>query len=265
MARDGCILGAPLHLRSRPGQTPGRQWAVAPHGVWAASSPSAVVTYFLPGHWGVPTVQGAHLKRPGSGARLSQELGRSSGRAALWNQPPAREPGAGLPCPAPAGSERGTWVSQRRVGIFKKEASGRPGGGVRLREAGPGGAWPRLTQCPPWRAPRHGEARSRGGAAGDCGPSTPSCAGSGGTRCAPTWQSCIGGSRLRGSPHSMAATLSGRHPPPCCSPSRTPAKCSSPGTCPRPAPTFPTQIVVPNTWTRSPERLGAGWKHTSLI
>lgn len=99
-----------------------------------------------------------------------------------------------------------------------------------------GGAWLRLTRSPPWPAHRHGEARSRGGAAGDCGPSTPSCAGSEGTRCALTCQSCIGGSRLRGSPHSMAATSSGHRPLPCCSPSRTPAKCSSAGTCPGPAP-----------------------------
>lgn len=57
-----CIRGVPLHLRSRSGQTPGGQWAVAPHGVWAASAPSPLVTYFLSGHWGVPRVQGLSLE-----------------------------------------------------------------------------------------------------------------------------------------------------------------------------------------------------------
>lgn len=93
------------------------------------------------GALGSPQSAGAQLRRLGSGERLSQELGRSSGRAALRNQSPARrrwlrEPGAGLPRPAPAGSAQGTWVSQRRAGVFKKEESGCPGGGAWLRGRG---------------------------------------------------------------------------------------------------------------------------------
>lgn len=87
--------------------------------------------------------------------------------------------------------------------------------------------------------PRPGGARWPGGTADNCGPSTPSCAGSGGTRCVLIWQSCSGGSRLRGSPPSTAETSSGRHPRRCCSRSRTPAKRCSAGASPQPlAPSF---------------------------
>lgn len=90
---------------------------------------------------------------------------------------------------------------------------------------GAGVAGPDATSCPT----RRGGAPWPGGTAGGCGLSTPSCAGSGGTRSVLTWLSCSAGSRLHGSPHSTAATLSGHHPLLCCSPSRTPAKHSSAG------------------------------------
>ncbi|XP_064146324.1 unconventional myosin-Ig isoform X4 [Loxodonta africana] len=76
---------------------------------------------------------------------------------------------------------------------------------------------------------RRGGAPWPGGAAGACGQSTPSCAGSGGTRCAPTWGSCSSVSRPRGSPLSTAATSPGHQRLQCCSRSRTPVKRFSAG------------------------------------